>query len=51
MKVLMDSYSRIKHVELNSLLFEFDGDLLTGMESPETLELEGGECIDVYEAT
>jgi hypothetical protein len=51
MKVLMDSYARIKKVKLNSLVFEFDGDFLTGMETPRTLELDGGECIDVYEAT
>ena len=51
MKVLMDSYARIKKVHLNSLVFEFDGDFLTGMETPRTLELDGGECIDVYEAT
>ena len=50
MKVLMDSYAKMKKVKLSSLAFEFDGDLLNAMETPQTLELEGGECIDVYEA-
>ena len=50
MKLLMDSYARIKNLKLSSLVFEFDGDLLNAMETPQTLELEGGECIDVYES-
>ncbi len=49
MRVLMESYAKTKNVKSNELIFEFDGDMLTGMESPQLLELEGGECIDVYE--
>ena len=51
MNVLMDSYVGIKKVKLNSLVFEFDGDLLSGMESPPTLEQEGGECIEIKTKT
>ncbi|XP_013188285.2 DNA repair protein Rad60 [Amyelois transitella] len=32
---------------LDKLRFEFDGDTLSGKNTPEDLELEGGECIDV----
>ena len=44
----MDSYAERNKVKLCSLVFIFDGDVLNGSESPQTLELEGGECIDVY---
>ena len=50
MQVLMTSYAKKKNTTLSSLVFKFDGDVLSGMESPRTLELEGGECIDVYDA-
>ncbi|XP_013177328.1 PREDICTED: uncharacterized protein CG4449 [Papilio xuthus] len=38
-----------EHLEmpLNKLKFVFDGDSITGTMTPEELELEGGECIDV----
>nr|CAW30927.1 hypothetical protein [Papilio dardanus] len=38
-----------EHLEmpLNKLKFIFDGDSITGNMTPEELELEGGECIDV----
>ena len=38
------------NVKFNLFVFEFDGDLFTGMESPRALKLEGGQFIDVYEA-
>ncbi|XP_014356765.2 uncharacterized protein LOC106709471 [Papilio machaon] len=34
-------------VPLNKLKFVFDGDFITGTMTPEEMELEGGECIDV----
>ncbi|XP_013136618.1 PREDICTED: uncharacterized protein CG4449 [Papilio polytes] len=38
-----------EHLEmpLNKLKFVFDGDSVTGTMTPEELDLEGGECIDV----
>ena len=48
MQVLMNNYAEKENVNLSSLTFKFDGELLSGTETPISLELEGGECIDVY---
>ena len=49
MQLLMNSYADKENLKLNSLVFKLDGEILEGAESPRTLELEGGECIDVYQ--
>ena len=48
MQVLMNMYAEREKVDLSSLTFKFDGELLNGTETPRNLELEGGECIDVH---
>ena len=49
MNILMNLYAEKQNLKLNSLVFKLDGDILDGAETPRTLELEGGECIDVYQ--
>lgn len=44
----MIKFSEEIEVPLSKLRFEFDGDILRGDQSLKSLELEGGECIDVY---
>ena len=49
MQILMDLYAEKENLKISSLVFKLDGEILDGTESPRTLELEGGECIDVYQ--
>ena len=49
MQLLMNSYADKENLKLISLVFKLDGEILEGAESPRTLELEGGECIDVHQ--
>ena len=49
MQILMNSYADKEDLNLSSLVFMLDGEILDGAESPRTLELEGGECIDVHQ--
>lgn len=46
--VVMKKYAGVKGVDVDSLRFVFDGEDLNPNETPEDLDLEGGECIDVY---
>ena len=48
MNILMSKYAQTKSLDLSTLKFRFDGENLDPSETPETLELEGGECIDVF---
>ncbi|KAI9561806.1 hypothetical protein GHT06_012767 [Daphnia sinensis] len=48
MKILMQKYAEATGCNLAKLTFKFDGELLTDSDTPSNLELEGGECIDVY---
>ncbi|XP_043232800.1 uncharacterized protein CG4449-like [Amphibalanus amphitrite] len=48
MSVLMERYARQKGAELAKLRFRFDGEALDPSDTPETLDLEGGECVDVH---
>ncbi|KAK7075620.1 hypothetical protein SK128_004942 [Halocaridina rubra] len=45
---LMHRYVEAKNLELAKLRFSFDGTPLDPRDTPETLDLEGDECIDVY---
>lgn len=49
MVVLMDSFAKQKNVDIDSLRFRLDGENLNVNDSPKALDLEGGECIDVYQ--
>lgn len=48
MKILMQKYAEATGVDLARLTFKFDGEKLGDGDTPSSLELEGGECIDVY---
>ncbi len=48
MVVAMKEYAAKKGVPVASLNFVFDGEPLSPKVTPEELELEGGECIDVH---
>ena len=48
MVVLMESFAKRKNVNIDSLQFRLDGENLDVNDSPKALDLEGGECIDVY---
>ena len=45
----MSSYAEVKKIDIDKLKFFFDGEEINKLDSPSTLDLEGGECIDVYE--
>eukprot|EP00088_Acartia_fossae_P019936 TRINITY_DN2166_c0_g1_i13.p1 TRINITY_DN2166_c0_g1~~TRINITY_DN2166_c0_g1_i13.p1 ORF type:complete len:421 (+),score=109.42 TRINITY_DN2166_c0_g1_i13:47-1264(+) len=51
MEELMNKYSQIKNIDLTKLKFFFDGEALDPEETAETLDLEGGECIDVHQVS
>ncbi|MPC43739.1 NFATC2-interacting protein [Portunus trituberculatus] len=51
MSVLMHKYAEEKQIKLDKLQFMFDGELLSSNSTPTSLDLEGGECIDVYEVS
>ncbi|CAM8965354.1 unnamed protein product [Rhodiola kirilowii] len=46
LKKLMYAYCDIKSVELNSIVFFFDGRRLHGYQTPDELEMEDGDIID-----
>lgn len=49
MEALVKSYARLKNIpDHTKLKFIFDGEELDPEDTTETLELEGGECFDVY---
>ena len=45
---LMHRYAEEKNLKLKELCFKFDGETLDPNDTPETLDLEGNECIDVF---
>ena len=48
MSVLMQKYADSVGANVENLLFRFDGDVLESDDTPASLDLEGGECIDVF---
>ena len=48
LKSLMEAYARKKNLILTNLKFKLDGEILDPNDTPQMLDLEGGECIDVY---
>lgn len=48
MKVLMQKYADATGTDLSKLVFNFDGEQLCADDTPDMLDLEGGECIDVH---
>ncbi|XP_042888965.1 hepatoma-derived growth factor-related protein 2-like [Penaeus japonicus] len=48
MQVLMQRYAEEKKVDLSALRFHFDGEKLDPSDTPDNLDLDGDECIDVY---
>ena len=48
MRVLMEKYAEQSKIELSRLSFQFDGEALQPDDTPIDLDLDGGECIDVY---
>lgn len=46
--VVMKQYAERRGVALKSLKFVFDGEIVNPDETPEDLDLEGEECIDVF---
>ena len=49
MEALVKSYAKLKDIaDHTKLKFMFDGEELDPEDTTETLELEGGECFDVY---
>ncbi|XP_069938090.1 NFATC2-interacting protein-like [Cherax quadricarinatus] len=49
MIVLMQKYANEKCVNMDKLKFCFDGEILNPNDTPDSLDLDGGECIDVFE--
>ena len=45
---LMQSYADLEKSNLRGFKFIFDGEVLDPQTTPEQLEFEGGECIDVF---
>lgn len=51
MSVLMHKYAEEKQLNMKKLQFWFDGEVLNPRSTPNSLDMEGGECIDVYMVT
>ncbi|KAL7642145.1 UNVERIFIED_CONTAM: hypothetical protein RMT77_006705 [Armadillidium vulgare] len=49
MSILMEKYSKLRNIPLDKLRFKFDGEALQSSDTPSSLDLEGDECIDVFE--
>lgn len=49
MKILMHRYAELNKAKLEDLKFFFDGERLNPNDTPKSLDLDGGECIDVYQ--
>jgi len=47
-EVLMLKYAEVVGIKLEALRFIFDGEVLNRFDTPEDLDLEGGECIDAH---
>ncbi|XP_044727835.1 uncharacterized protein CG4449 [Chrysoperla carnea] len=48
LSVLMAKCTEELECDIKKLRFEFDGDLLNPNDTPESLDFDGGECIDVF---
>ena len=48
LSIAMMKFSEEVELPLNRLKFFFDGDLVDAESTPNSLELEGGECLDVH---
>jgi len=48
MEVLMNKFCELKGLQRSAARFYFDGEDLEACDTSETLDLEGGECIDVH---
>ena len=48
MATAMRQYADKKQIDVKTLKFTFDGEILSSSETPMSLDLEGGECIDVF---
>ena len=48
MEILMEKYAEQTKTNVGSSRFIFDGEDLDPDETPESLDLDGGECIDVH---
>lgn len=48
MQVLMEKYAKEKKVDVSTLRFHFDGEKLDPSDTPDNLDLDGDECIDVF---
>ncbi|XP_015787141.1 small ubiquitin-related modifier 1 [Tetranychus urticae] len=47
MSLIMEEYAKTKGYSISDLIFDFDGDRLSGKETPFELEIEDGSLIDV----
>jgi hypothetical protein len=47
-QVLMESYAKATQTDLRQIKFFFDGERLDPEETPESLDFEDGEIVDVY---
>ena len=47
-KSLMESYAKVTQSDLRQLKFVFDGEILDPDETPESLDFEDGEIVDVF---
>ena len=49
MSILMHKYAEERRLKFDKLRFILDGERLCANSTPSSLDLENGECIDVYE--
>ena len=43
----MEEYSRRARTTTSSLQFWFDGEIISQMDTPDVLDMEDGDCLDV----
>ncbi|KAF8787992.1 NFATC2-interacting protein-like isoform X2 [Argiope bruennichi] len=44
---IMKRYANLRSLPLKDLIFEFDGERISGSNTPEELDMESGSCVDV----
>lgn len=43
----MERYANFRSLPLKDLKFEFDGEKISGSDTPDDLDMESGSCVDV----
>lgn len=46
-EVLMTKFAEMKGLQLSELTFQFDGEKISATDTPSSLDMDDGDCVDV----